>query len=97
MPVPPSALARLRPARRRPAPARVTRRFVIRPTGAPLDEPNKLDGPGGSGRTDGSAGPMETGRRRYSSWTWTLYSRWEWIMAGARAERALRRSRPPWR
>ncbi|MFI0482568.1 hypothetical protein [Actinomadura sp. 9N215] len=28
---------------------------------------------------------------------WTLYSRWQWSLATARAERARRRSRPPWR
>ncbi|TDD27450.1 hypothetical protein E1287_34560 [Actinomadura sp. KC06] len=27
---------------------------------------------------------------------WTLYSRWEWSLATARAERARRRARPPW-
>ncbi|TDC75041.1 hypothetical protein [Actinomadura sp. 7K507] len=28
---------------------------------------------------------------------WTLYSRWEWATAKARAERARRRARPSWR
>ncbi|TMR01746.1 hypothetical protein ETD83_14010 [Actinomadura soli] len=36
-------------------------------------------------------------RRGARSSVWTLYSRWEWSMATARAERARRRSRPPWR
>jgi hypothetical protein len=92
MPVPPSALARLRRARRRRGrrgrrgrPARVTRRFVARPAGgcpACGDAPDE-PAPGRASRPE-------------SSWAWTLYSRWEWITATARAERALRRSRPPW-
>ncbi|WP_242902779.1 hypothetical protein [Actinomadura terrae] len=95
--VPPSALARLRRVRRRPGrPARVARRFVARPAGGsparkavprkdapqPRHPPDEPD-PGRDARPE-------------SSWAWTLYSRWEWITATARAERVLRRSRPPW-
>ncbi|QXJ22672.1 hypothetical protein AGRA3207_003715 [Actinomadura graeca] len=97
MPVPPSALARLRPARRRPVPVRVARRFVTRPTCDLLGEPADLGVPEGPDGPGESAGPAWAGRRRRSSWAWTLYSRWEWVTATARAERVLRRSRPPWR
>ncbi|MBT2206499.1 MULTISPECIES: hypothetical protein [Actinomadura] len=86
MPVPASALARLRRARRRRRrPARVTRRFVARPACA---SPARKDAPD---EPDPGRAP-----RPESSWAWTLYSRWEWITATARAERVLRRSRPPW-
>jgi hypothetical protein len=81
MPHPPSALARLLPARRR-RPRRETYRFVTRaemqlivlsrvPTG---QSPASWFG-------------------RFSAWT--LYSRWEWALATARVERARRRAHPP--
>ncbi|MFG2087514.1 MULTISPECIES: hypothetical protein [unclassified Spirillospora] len=38
-----------------------------------------------------------TRSRRVLAGAWTLYSRWEWTSAQARAERARRRAHPPWR
>ncbi|TDD93872.1 hypothetical protein [Actinomadura rubrisoli] len=80
MPVPSSAITRLRPP-----PRSLGRRFVSRPTG--------LTG------LAGLAGPIGENRlsRPCSAWRWTLYSRWQWSMATARAERQRRRARPPWR
>lgn len=42
--------------------------------------------------------PADRGTRadRVRAGAWTLYSRWEWARATARAERARRRAHPPW-
>ncbi|MEU8803316.1 hypothetical protein [Spirillospora sp. NPDC048819] len=40
---------------------------------------------------------QSTRSQRILTGAWTLYSRWEWTIAEARAERARRRAHPPWR
>ncbi|WP_433476060.1 hypothetical protein ACQPZP_02875 [Spirillospora sp. CA-142024] len=82
MPDPSSTMVRLLPARRH-HPRRETRRFVTR---AELDL---------IALASVSAGQDARSKWKWSS-AWTLYSRWEWAMATARAERARRRARPPW-
>ncbi|MFI0406165.1 hypothetical protein [Actinomadura sp. 3N508] len=79
MPVRSSAIARLRPARRRSAPRRFVTRADVHLIVLPGD----------------SAGERDRSRSARTC-IWTLYSRWEWTMAIARAERARRRARPPW-
>ncbi|WP_141579149.1 hypothetical protein [Actinomadura sp. WMMA1423] len=79
---PSSAMARLLPARSH-RPRRETRRFVTR---ADADLVML------SGIPTGQSGSPRRGR----SGAWTLYSRLEWSVAVAKAERARRRARPPW-
>ncbi|NDU76790.1 hypothetical protein GWI34_29805 [Actinomadura sp. DSM 109109] len=79
---PSSAMARLLPARSQ-RPRREARRFVTR---ADADLIMLSAVPPGQ-----DAAP---GRARGGAWT--LYSRLQWSVAVARAERARRRARPPW-
>ncbi|TDD68394.1 hypothetical protein E1293_37015 [Actinomadura darangshiensis] len=79
---PSSAKARLRPARRH-RPHREVGRFVTRSDVQLLILSRVPPG-------------QSAGGRRGRSRAWTLYSRLEWAMATARAERARRRARPPW-
>lgn len=93
MPVPSSAIARLRPARARTVPARrPARRFVTRPA-IVLATRDRAAESAAKGAAKGARNRL----RRYSTWTWTLYSRWQWSLATARAERVRRRSRSAWR
>ncbi|RFS82073.1 hypothetical protein D0T12_27880 [Actinomadura spongiicola] len=39
---------------------------------------------------------QRTRGRGHRTFAWTLYSRWQWSLATARAERERRRYRPPW-
>ncbi|MEV0661358.1 hypothetical protein ACIBI3_06790 [Actinomadura luteofluorescens] len=79
---PSSAMARLLPARSH-RPRRETRRFVTR-ADADLIMLSAVS-------TAQDAAPA-----RGRSGAWTLYSRLQWSVAVARAERARRRARPPW-
>ena len=81
MPDRPSAIARLRPSRRRTVPRRETRRYVSRP----------------EARLIVLSTAAQTSRAgRGVSAVWTLYARWLWTVGTARAERARRRARPSW-
>ncbi|MEV3926831.1 hypothetical protein [Actinomadura coerulea] len=79
---PSSAVARLLPARSQ-RPRRETRRFVTR-ADADLIMLSAVS----------AAQDAAPARRRCGAWT--LYSRLQWSVAVAMAERARRRARPPW-
>ncbi|WP_131742846.1 hypothetical protein [Actinomadura roseirufa] len=83
MPVPSSPIIRLLPARRRTAPRRVAGRFADRPAGGLTTTIG----------TSATSSGMPGRRPPPSAWSWTLYSRWHWSLATARAERERRRSR----
>ncbi|MGP4029312.1 hypothetical protein [Actinomadura sp. 3N407] len=78
-----SVIAHLWPARHRRR-SRHSRRFVTRTDVHLIVAPSV-------------PAAQSTRSERILTGAWTLYSRWEWTIAKARAERARRRAHPPWR